>query len=107
MWTIWQLVFGPGTERNTFGLIAPLTAWAVVTAFVQGRGRTYILTTFLLMTVVARGQVERALVDVFPAILAAHPLGVLLFAGWLIWHAAGWESRDADVLPAIDYSAAA
>jgi hypothetical protein len=107
MWTTWQLVFGPGTERNTFGLIAALTAWAVVTAFVQGRGRTYILTTFLLMTVVARGQVERALVDVFPPILTAHPLGVLLFAGWLIWHAAGWESRDADVLPAIDYSAAA
>ena len=22
-WTTWQLVFGPGTERNTFALIAP------------------------------------------------------------------------------------
>ena len=32
-WTAWQLIFGPGTERNTFALIAPLTGWAVVAAF--------------------------------------------------------------------------
>ena len=34
-WTTWQLVFGPGTERNTFSLIAPLTGWAVVVAVAE------------------------------------------------------------------------
>ena len=34
-WTAWQLVFGPGTERNTFALIAPLTSWALVVAVLR------------------------------------------------------------------------
>ena len=37
-WTTWQLFFGPGTERNTFSLIAPLTGWAVVVAVAEPPG---------------------------------------------------------------------
>ena len=36
-WTSWQLLFGPGTERNTFALIAPLTSWALVIAVLEKR----------------------------------------------------------------------
>jgi hypothetical protein len=95
MWTAWQLVFGPATERNTFGLIAPLVAWAVVTALTEHRGRTWMLVAFVLMDVLAIGQIERAVLEVCPAILAAHPVGVLLFAGWLIHYARGWDTVDA------------
>jgi hypothetical protein len=94
MWTAWQLVFGPGTERNTFGLIAPLTAWATVVAVYEHRGRVWMIVAIFFTDVLAIGQVERAFVQACPAILAAHPLGVLLFAGWLICHARRWETED-------------
>ena len=61
MWTAWQLVFGPGTERNTFGLIAPLTAWATVVAFTEGRGRICMVVAIFFMDVLAIGHVERVL----------------------------------------------
>ena len=39
MWACWQLLLGPATERNTFGLIAPLSSWGLITALEQKRGR--------------------------------------------------------------------
>ena len=86
IWAAWQLLFGPGTERNTFGLIAPLSAWAVLTCLEEKRGRVVMGAAFVLITASSFGMVERGLMDFFPAILAAHPLGVLLFATWLL----GW-----------------
>jgi hypothetical protein len=95
IWTAWQLVFGPGTERNTFGLIAPLTAWATVVAIVEHHGRVWMLAAIFFMDVLAIGQVERALAQICPDVPeAAHPLGALLFASWLIHYACGWETGD-------------
>jgi hypothetical protein len=99
MWTSWQLFVGPGTERNTFGLIAPLTAWAVVTCLSQGRGRVVMATVLGLTMIAAVGQVERTLADSFPIVFAAHPIGVLLFACWFVVHSFGW--RTADRAPAV------
>jgi hypothetical protein len=94
-WTAWQLVFGPGTERNTFGLIAPLTAWAAVVAVTEHRGRVWMIVTLFFTDVLAIGHVERALVHVCPHVPeAAHPFGVLLFAGWLIYYARCWETGE-------------
>jgi hypothetical protein len=84
MWAAWQLVFGPGTERNTFGLIAPLTAWGLMTAVIEKRGRGLMLAAFTLTTLANFGVVERALEDALPAVLAMHPVGVLLFVAWLV-----------------------
>jgi alpha-1,2-mannosyltransferase len=83
MWAAWQLVFGPGTERNTFGLIAPLTAWGLMTAWSERRGRVLMTAAFALTTLANFGVVERALGSVFPAVIAMHPVGVLLFVVWL------------------------
>ena len=95
MWTAWQLTFGPGTERNTFGLIAPLTAWATVVAVAEHRGRVWMLVAVFCMDVLAIGQVERALAHICPHVPeAAHPLGVLLFALWLIHYAHRWETGE-------------
>ena len=96
LWTAWQMVFGPGTERNTFGLIAPLSAWGLLTALVgaisnrpyptleEKRGRVLMCTAFALTTLANFGVVERALADFFPAVVAMHPVGVLLFVAWLL-----------------------
>jgi hypothetical protein len=84
MWAAWQMIFGPGTERNTFGLIAPLTAWGLMTALVEKRGRVLMIAAFALTTLANFGVVERTLENVFPAVVVMHPAGVLLFAVWLL-----------------------
>jgi hypothetical protein len=92
MWTAWQLVFGPGTERNTFGLIGPLAAWAVVAALADHRGRIWMVAAFTLMTILARGQIERALLYKHPLIITAHPIGVMMLACWLVYYF--WRKQD-------------
>jgi hypothetical protein len=77
-WTTWQLVFGPGTERNTFSLIAPLTGWAVVVAMVQRRAAWLMASSYLLALAPAMRGVE----DLHPSLQMMHPLGILLFFGW-------------------------
>lgn len=90
IWTAWQLLFGPGSERSTFSLIAPLSAWAIITAMSARRHRTLIGVAFVLMLAASIGQIERALRDAFPVIYTAHPVGVAIFACWLVAHARGW-----------------
>jgi alpha-1,2-mannosyltransferase len=95
LWTAWQLTFGPGSERNTFGIIAPLTAWAVVTAFTVERGRAVVITAYALTILAGVGQIERALLPNYPLVAVAHPVAVMIFAGWLVHYARSWQStRD-------------
>ena len=86
-WTSWQLVFGPGTERNTFALIAPLTSWAVVVAVLEKRAPWLMGLSFLLTVLAAAiGGGE----DRFPWLQALHPVGIMLFFAWfLIWNRQG------------------
>ena len=90
-WTAWQLVFGPGTERNTFALIAPLTSWALVVAVLKQRapwwmGLSFLLT--ILAAMVGRGE------DVLPWLKALHPVGILLFFAWFLWWDCWGESLE-------------
>jgi hypothetical protein len=79
-WTTWQLVFGPGTERNTFALIAPLTGWAIVAAFRERRCLWLMGLSYLFMVGSAIGAVE----DLHPWLKVLHPVGVLLFFAWFL-----------------------
>ena len=67
-WAVWQMTFGPATERTTFGLIAPLSSWGLATAFQQRRGRLLMAVAFVLMTAANFGVIERALMDQFPLV---------------------------------------
>ncbi len=80
-WTSWQLVFGPGTERNTFALIAPLTSWALVIALLEKRAFWLMAMSYLLTILAAIGWVE----DVYPWLRTLHPFGVILFFAWFLW----------------------
>lgn len=84
LWCVWQLVFGPGVERNTLCLIAPLLAWAVVSSLQTGRGRGLALAAYGLVVVFSFGALERALVRELPLVESALPIGVSLFGLWLL-----------------------
>jgi hypothetical protein len=91
LWAAWQMVFGFATERNTFGMIGPLTAWALVTAIKDRWWLTWMSVTFVLTTVLSNGTVERALSPKIPFILCVHPIGSMLFALWLVGYARRWR----------------
>jgi Glycosyltransferase family 87 len=87
-WSAWQLLFGPGTERLTYNLIAPALAWGVLAAFDSRRGRMWMAATCVTTYILGLGGMERLLSGVFPAAVALEPIGVLMFAAWLVWHTA-------------------
>lgn len=94
LWACWQLVFGPATERNTFGLIAPLTSWGLITALEERRGRALMVAAFVLATTVHFGMIERALLNLSPAVVAIHPIAIMLFASWLVYWAVQQPQPD-------------
>ena len=76
--------FGPGTERNTFSLIAPLTGWAVVVAIRERRAAWLMVSGYCLTVLAAIGGIE----DLHPWLQMLHPLGILLFFAWFLrWNA--------------------
>jgi hypothetical protein len=83
-WAAWQLLFGPGTERLTYGLVAPFASWAVIVSFREARLRLLSASAWLLTVVLGAGFAERALLPYFWAAEAIQPLGVVLFAAWMV-----------------------
>jgi hypothetical protein len=83
MWACWQLLFGPGTEQLTYGLIAPSTSWAVVESFSQKRGRCLAATAWAISSFLPSGDVEKAVCSIVPAGRALLPLSILLMVVWL------------------------
>jgi alpha-1,2-mannosyltransferase len=83
-WVCWQLLVGPGTERNTYGLIAPLMSWGVVFAWKERQGRLCVGLSCLLLLLFSIGEVERGLGLWFPGAKAMIPLSVAGYAVWLI-----------------------
>jgi hypothetical protein len=92
-WTTWQLIVGPGTERNTFSLIAPLTGWAVVVAVAQRRAAWLMVSSYLL----ALAPAMRGIEDLHRVLQVMHPLGVLLFFAWFLW----WNGSEQSDLSAV------
>lgn len=89
-WVCWQLLVGPGTERLTFLLAAPIASWALIVSMQELCYRGLALTAWLLLVPLGMGAVERVLLPVAawsPAIL---PLGILPL---MAWQMAYFESR--------------
>jgi alpha-1,2-mannosyltransferase len=91
IWVAWQLLFGPGSEQLTYGILAPSAAWAVTAGFAEKRHRVWTLTTCLLAGLLGSGDAEKFFQTVFhrlnlpisAAVLL--PLCVVSFLGWLLW----------------------
>ncbi|MGQ9684612.1 MAG: glycosyltransferase family 87 protein [Anaerolineae bacterium] len=89
IWTAWQLLFGPGSERLTYLIVAPLTAWAVVAS--RGLLRRLLAFSAWLMTgLLGTGGVQRAVEPLAPGAVVILPLGVAVFVIWVLAHR--WET---------------
>jgi hypothetical protein len=87
MWSAWQLLFGPGSERLTYLIIAPFAAWAMLTSFFERRNLWLATAAFITMFLLGSGNAERVLIRWTHTAVALEPMGVLLFAAWLLRHA--------------------
>jgi hypothetical protein len=95
MWLTWQLLIGPGTERLTFGIIAPLMAWGIVESQRSGRLRVVSIAAFVFLFVQGTGEAERRLLPYLPWSPALAPCGSLLFLGWLLAYFSAPECENA------------
>jgi alpha-1,2-mannosyltransferase len=99
IWSAWQLLFGPGTERLTYGLVAPVQAWAVLVSFRERRLRVLSLAAWALTALLSMGDLESALGRLVPHAPAYLPLGLIVFFGWLV--AYHWTSPGQPATPAV------
>ncbi len=92
-WSAWQLLFGPGTERLTYGLVAPAMSWGIVSCYQQRKvpgmlwAGYFVASTFALVYLIGAGHLERWLLPYTTLVMALEPLGIALFAAWLVWFA--------------------
>ena len=84
IWAAWQLLFGPATEQLTYGILAPSAAWAVLVSFAERRDRWLAAAAWALLTFMASGDIEKAVLYVIPLGKTLLPLGVVLFVVWLV-----------------------
>ena len=81
-WLCWQLLFGPGTERATYSILAPLFALAVVTH--KNRLRPLLAMSGALYLVFSHGSFEQLALQVFPAAKILIPTAVVVLFAWLL-----------------------
>ena len=77
IWASWQLFLGPGTEQLTYGIIAPSASWAVLVSFAEKRARWLMVTAWAMLALLPSGDVEKALLPLFPAGVILLPLSVV------------------------------
>jgi alpha-1,2-mannosyltransferase len=98
IWVSWQLLFGPGSEQITYGIIAPSAAWAVMASFRQRNDdlnsvrarcrrlfhRGWTIFTWLILGLFGMGDIENPFIKLHPAATMLLPLGVVMFVIWLV-----------------------
>ena len=72
--------------KLTYGIIASSASWAVLVSFAEKKVRWLTLTTWAILALLPAGDIEKALLHVFPAAMILLPIGVVLFLVWLVWH---------------------
>lgn len=82
-WSAWQMLFGPGTERLTYGLVAPAMAASVMESFRERRLRIVSLTAWTLTALFGMGDVERLAARFVPHAEILLPVGVVFLFAWL------------------------
>ena len=83
-WVCWQLLVGPGTERLTFLLAAPIASWALIVSFKEECHRVLAVVAWLMLIPLGTGGVERLLLPAFPWSPAILPLGIIPLMVWQV-----------------------
>jgi hypothetical protein len=91
LWPAWQLLFGPASERNTYGLLAPALALSLINSWQSRRGRL-LACVAMACFVIGSGGIERSLAQYAPAAKAILPLGVVIYVAWFF--AYGWREAS-------------
>lgn len=106
IWVCWQLLFGPGTEEITYGIIAPSAAWAVMVSFSQQKmgfasifQRGWTVLTWLLLGLCGMGDIENPLIKFLPAAKMILPIAVLMYLGWLLVY--DFTDQDSHLSPSL------
>jgi Glycosyltransferase family 87 len=81
-WGVWQLLCGPGTERLTYGILAPCGALAVLESQRLGRLRFWAVTAWLFTGILGTGEFERIFLRFWSGAEIMTPLGVIGLAIW-------------------------
>jgi hypothetical protein len=84
-WACWQLLFGPGAERLTYGIIAPAVSWAVCESHLTKRHRALAIAAWLLTGILGTGEIESRIQSVVPIAQIMTPLGAVLMVVWLLY----------------------
>jgi hypothetical protein len=92
LWPAWQLLFGPASERNTYGLLAPALALALITSWQSKHGRV-LACAAIACFIIGSGGIERSLAHYAPAAKAILPLGVVVYVAWFFGY--GWRETSA------------
>jgi alpha-1,2-mannosyltransferase len=93
IWASWQLLFGPGSEQLTYGILAPATSWALLTSFEEKTARWLTIPAWALSALLASGDIEKAVLAIFARGQILLPLSVVLFVAWLLWHERGLSTE--------------
>jgi hypothetical protein len=99
VWVSWQLLFGPGSERLTYQIMAPIATWALIASWGERRGRWMTLPAWLCVGILGTGAVERALLPVWSGAKCILPFGVIIFLVWLVFSAPRCLARSPHPLP--------
>jgi alpha-1,2-mannosyltransferase len=95
IWVSWQLIFGPGAEQLTYGIIAPSAAWAVLVSIEEQKHHLWTILTWLILVICSCGELETPLIKhLHPGFAMLLPLSVASFAVWLIWHESRWGNSE-------------
>lgn len=94
-WTSWQVLFGPGVERMTLGLVSPLSAWVLLAAWPFPIPRLFSLLGFALTQVACNVNFERP--GHSPHWMLLHPVGLTL-----LWFAYFLRIRTSPPSPQLD-----
>lgn len=83
-WVCWQLLAGPGTERLTFLLAAPIASWALIVSLKEHCYPSLAAIAWLMVIPLGTGGVERLLLPVASWSPALLPLGIIPLMAWQI-----------------------
>ena len=100
-WSAWQLLFGPGTERLTYGLVAPAQAWAVLASFRERRLRALSVAALAVTGVFSMGDFEKLTSRLLPHAEVILPFGIVAFLVWVV----AWRWRAPSTAVDVDSQA--
>jgi hypothetical protein len=95
LWGALQLLVGPGTERMTYGLIAPALSWNLLVSLAERRWRWLAGGAWIAVGILGSGACERALLPYWSHAALIQPLGAVLLACWLVLHDWEWSKSGA------------